>query len=262
MPKATRVLLLLGVSLGVFTVAVVAFLFLFGRQAFFAIETWQEARKIPIMKSTPRDLTDLAVADSKGQQLSFDGAEFEIPWSVDRNRSHVIGNGAVIALDSGNAISLFVGPPDGFAQNLLSENKIQPDFLTRLYGDGVLRSDYTLMSAIYRTTPADITPFTPANRAAGLASVLLIKAVEPPTTDWAIYNIRSKDFRGFQLGEPSRRPKEMCLQLYGQDVEFEFALGQKVSGPTPAITQADLNRIIQTVHKAPQARPTLIVSAD
>jgi hypothetical protein len=102
--------------------------------------------------------------------------------------------------------------------------------------------------------------FTPANRAAGLSSVILIKAVMPPTTDWAIYNIRSHDFTGFQLGDPVRRPKKMCVELYGNEVHFEINIEQNASLPGPGITQAEMNRIIQTAHKAPYAQSKITVS--
>jgi hypothetical protein len=51
----------------------------------------------------------------------------------------------------------------------------------------------------------------------------------------------------------------MCLQLYADDVEFEINLEQIKTGPSPAITQADLNRIIQTAHKAATAQGILAV---
>jgi hypothetical protein len=58
---------------------------------------------------------------------------------------------------------------------------------------------------------------------------------------------------------PRRRPVKMCLQLYADDVEFEINLEQNKTGPSPAITQADLNRIIQTAHKAATAQGILAV---
>jgi len=133
----------------------------------------------------------------------------------------------------------------------MSKNQaLDPRLFTAIYGSEVLSSDYALHKAIFETTPSQITLFTPANRAAGLSSVILIKAIMPPTTDWAIYNVRSNDFKGFQLGDPVRRPKKMCLELYADDVEFEINISQNTSGPTPGITQAEINRIIQTAHKA------------
>ena len=126
-----------------------------------------------------------------------------------------------------------------------------PELFKAMYGPEVLRSDYTLYKAIFETTPSQINLFTPANRAAGLSSVLIIKAIMPPTTDWAIYKIQSQDFKGFQLGDPVRRPKKMCLELYTDDAHFEINIQQNTTLPGSGITQAELNRIIQTFRKVP-----------
>ena len=50
-----------------------------------------------------------------------------------------------------------------------------------------------------------------------------------------------------------RRPKKMCLELYGDDVHFEINIEQSTTSPGPGITQPELNRIIQTARKAPRA---------
>jgi len=143
----------------------------------------------------------------------------------------------------------------------MTERKtVDPELFKAMYGPEVLRSDYTLHKAIFETTPNQITLLTPANRAAGLSSIIIIKAIMPPTTDWAIYNIRSKNLKGFQLGAPERRPKKMCLELYGEDVHLEFDIEQNTSSPGPGITQAELNRIIQTVRKVPRTDAKFTVS--
>ena len=127
-----------------------------------------------------------------------------------------------------------------------------PELFKAMYGPEVLRSDYALHKAIFETTPSEINLFTPANRAAGLGSVILIKAIMPPTTDWAIYKIQSQNFKGFQLGDPIRRPKKMCLELYAEDAHFEINIEQNTTSPGSDITQAELNRIIQSVRKVPR----------
>jgi hypothetical protein len=143
----------------------------------------------------------------------------------------------------------------------MSQKQIgSPELFTRLYGPDVLSSDYALKKAIFQTTPSDITLLTSSGRAAGLSSVLIIKAIMPPTTDWAIYNIQTTGMRGFQLGDPIRRPKKMSLELYGDDVEIEVNIRQSASGPTPAITQSEINRIVQSVHTIKNPQPILTVN--
>ena len=80
----------------------------------------------------------------------------------------------------------------------MSQKQIgSPELFTRLYGPDVLNSDYALKKAIFQTTPSDILLLTPSSRAAGLSSVLIIKAIMPPTTNWAIYNVQTTGMRGF-----------------------------------------------------------------
>jgi hypothetical protein len=88
----------------------------------------------------------------------------------------------------------------------------------------------------------------------------MIKAIMPPTTDWAIYSIHSKSVKGFQLGDPVRRPKKMCLELYTEDAGFEINIEQDTSAPGQGITQKELNRIIQTAHKTAQTQAVLTVN--
>jgi len=234
-----------------FVIACVVYLWYFGVQTFCSWQTRRIGREIPIVKSVPVELQDLTVSKVKGEKLSFMGAEFEVPWNdVDEEKSRIVGNWVLINFRSGNSIILCVSQPGDFITSISKNAAIDPKLFAGIYGPEVLHSDYALTKAIFETTPSQVTLFTPTNRAAGLSSIILIKAIMPPTTDWAIYNIRSNDLKGFQLGDPVRRPKKMCLELYADDVEFEINISQNTSGPTPGITQAELNRIIQTAHKA------------
>jgi hypothetical protein len=246
--------------IGAFVVTCAVYIWFFGPQTFFALQTRKIGRQIPIVKSTPVELEDLSVAQAKGEKLSFLEASFEVPWDdVVEEKTRIVGNCSLIRFHSGNSVVLCVGQPNEFMNDMFRDKNAEPGLFTRTYGKDVLRSDYTLMKAIYETTPSNINLFTPSSRAAGLASVMVIKALAPPTTDWAIYNVRSKDFWGFQLGNPARQPAKMCLQLYSDDIEFEISLEQEKNGPRPPISQADLNRIIQSAHKADHAQPNLKV---
>jgi hypothetical protein len=257
MSKRTRIFL----SLGIVVIVGGVYLWLFGVQTYFALFSRRIGQKVPIAKSAPVELRNLDVSQGKGEKLSFKGIEFEVPWNdVDEAKSRVAGGWALIFFRSGNSIILCVTPPRDFMNVMFRDKITRPELFTGLYGPGVLQSDYTLKKAIFETTPSQINLLTPANRASGLSMVLIMKAVMPPTTDWAIYNTHSKKFKGFQLGDPIRRPKRMSVELYGDDVEIEFTIDQVPSGPAPAITQAEINRIIQSAHTTSNAQPTLTVN--
>jgi hypothetical protein len=247
--------------LGAFAVVAGAYLWFLGVQTFFALYARRMGRQIPIVASVPGELPDSTVSKLHGEKVSFLGAEFEVPWNdVDREKTRIVGNWALIVFRSGTSVLLCVGPPDGFITSMLKSKTPDPKLFSAVYGPEVLRSDYDLHRAIFETTPSQISLLTPANRAAGLSSVMIIKAIMPPTTDWAIYNIRSKTFKGFQLGNPVRRPKKMSLELYADDVEFEINIEQITTGPGPGITQSEINRIIQTAHKAAEVQSILRVN--
>ena len=245
-------------ALAILVVAGAIYLWFFGAQTFFALQSRKMGRQVPIVNSFPASLPDLSVSQAPGQLVSFKGVEFEVPWDdVDKIKSRIAGGWALIVFQSGNSIILCVNKPNGFMTDLFRDKIGSPELFTRLYGADVLHSDYTLKKAIFETTPSDITLATPSGRAAGLSSVLVMKAIMPPTTDWAIYNIQTAGLRGFQLGDPRRRPKRMSLELDGDDVEVEINIEQTESSSVPAITQSELNRIIQSVRATKNAQQIL-----
>jgi hypothetical protein len=64
-----------------------------------------------------------------------------------------------------------------FISNRFRNKEAKPELFVRTYVEEVLQSDYSLMKAIFETSPRSITLFTPAHKAAGLASVMVIKAL-------------------------------------------------------------------------------------
>jgi hypothetical protein len=256
MSKSKRIKIALSIAI----IVAGTYLWFFGVQTFFVIESRKMGREIPIVKSVPIQLRDLSVSSAQGEKLSFKGVEFEVPWDdVDENKSRIIGSWALISFRSGSSIILCATQPKDFMSDLFRNKIASPELFTQLYGPDVLNSDYALKKAIFETTPSDISLLTPSGRSAGLNSVLIMKAIMPPTTDWAIYNIQSNVLKGFQLGDPERRPKKMSLELFTNDVEFEVNIEQPVSGSTHAITQSEINRIIQSAHTIANAQPILTV---
>jgi hypothetical protein len=261
MSKWARRLLWGVASLGGIVTVLVIYAWFFGTQTFFALQTRYMARRMPIVESVPIELEDLTVSTAKRRKLSFQGAEFEVPWNdIDEQKTRIVGKWAVIYFQSGRSIILCVGTSDMFLKGLSKDKTPDPAVFARIYGPQVLKSDYALYDALYKTTPSQITLTTPSNRAAGLGVSLMVKAIMPPTTDWAIFRVQSNGAKGFQLGNPARRPKKMCLELFTEDAEYEINISQDGAGVTPPITQAELNRIIQTVHKTADAQSTLTVN--
>jgi hypothetical protein len=241
------------ISFGIVIVACVTYLWLFGTQTFVVLEAHSAARKLPFVKLTPIELTDLSVSQAPGMKLSYFGYEFEIPWTdIDKEKTKVIGgNKAIFVFRSGNALSVWSGPPHEFMNCLLEQGKIDRETFRKVYGNEVLRSDYNFMRLILETTPDKITLLSTKKTAVSQGLLLTVKAISVPgDPNSGIFAVQGKEFKGFQYGRPQSPPKHLSVELFPEDGHLDLLFGQKENGPT-VISQADINRVVQTIHKVP-----------
>jgi hypothetical protein len=97
--------------IGAVGVAIFACAWFFGLQTLFALETWHVGHKVPILNSVPVTLEDLSISNAPGKKLSFQGAEFEVPWNdVDEAKTRIVRNWLLIYFRSGRSILLCVTP--------------------------------------------------------------------------------------------------------------------------------------------------------
>src|SRR6267154_2814976 len=173
-PMSTRARILIG--LFVVVLVCVAYLWFFGFQTLIALEARYLTRKAPVVRVAPAQLSDFSISRSPGRKLSYFGYEFEVPWNdVDEAKSGLIpdSNKAMIVFQSGNSLSVWHGSPRAFVNSVLSNDKIDPNILRRMYGDEALQSDYALYRTILETTPDKITPFMSQKDAASQAILLI-----------------------------------------------------------------------------------------
>jgi hypothetical protein len=186
-------------------------------------------------------------------KLSYFGYEFEIPWTdIDEGKTKIIGgNKVIIVFRSGNVLSVWSGPPHEFMNGLLEQGKIDREAFRKLYGNEALQSDYNFMRLILETTPDKITLFSPRETAVSQGVLLIVKAIcVPGDPNSGIFAVQGKAFKGFQYGRPQSPPKHLSVELFPEDGHLDLLFGQKKNGPT-VISQADINRIVQTIHKVP-----------
>jgi hypothetical protein len=81
--------------------------------------------------------------------------------------------------------------------------------------------------------------------------LLMGKAIcVPGDPNSGIFVVQGKEFKGFQYGRPQNPPKQLSIELFPADGHLDLIFGQKKNEPT-VISQADINRIVQTIHKVP-----------
>ena len=225
----------------------------FGVASLFVLETRYVAWKFPLVKKTPMELTDLSISQALGRKLSYLGYEFEVPWDIDQEKTKQTGKMELITFRSGNALLFSRAAPKEFIQTFLSTAKTDPDKVRKLWGEAALESDYSLHRLILEATPDQITFLTPREDAARNAMLLVMKGIMMPQGgESGIFRVRTSKFQGFQYGDPQACPKSLNVEIFADDGGLYFVFAQKSEGHAPAITQAEINRVVQTVRKIPE----------
>jgi len=249
MPRWARITITLA---AVFVTCLVYAIF-FGAQTISMLEVRHMASKAPVIDRVPVPLQDLSVSQATGTKLSYFGYSLEILWNdVDPTRGKIWTNRVVVAFKSGNAMMLTSVPGNDFVNGIATSLHVTPEKLREGFGDQV-RSDYAFKTLILNVTPKWITFRRTWRQCTSISMLLMFKAVMLPSQDIDLFSFQTKDFKGFQFGDPKRRPPRIAVELYSDQGELEFYFFQTQGGKAPAISQADLNRIIHTIHKEPSS---------
>jgi len=240
-------------GLGIAIIVCSTYLWLFGVQSYFALGARYMARKMPVLKMVPVAPPDSSISKAPGSKLSYFGYEFEVPWDdIDEAKSRIVGDIAIITFRSGNVLSVWNGSPHSFINTVVSSGKLEPDTFRQLYGDKAMESDYALLRIMLETTPDKITPFVSKKQAVSCATLLLMKGFAAARGESGIFAVTAGEFEGFQFGRPQNLPIGYDVELFSDSGSLDFVFGQKVNGPT-LISQPDINRILNTIHKVPAA---------
>jgi len=249
MAKRKRILLAL---VGLVVVAG-AYTWFFGAATMFALEARYAGWKMPVVNKTPVELTDTSVSKEPGQMFTYSGYQFELPWPVEVGKTKQVSpTSVVIAFRSGNALWFSKVPPKEFVGEFLALSKGDSSGLRQLYGDEALRSDYSLINLVLGTTPQEIGVFSNRRQAAGGPMLLAIKGIMIPSGgETGIFRVRTGKFQGFQYGDPKSRPRTIDIEVFADDGGLAFLFAQREKGPVSAITQGEINRVLQSVRKTP-----------
>lgn len=201
-------------------------------------------------------------------KLSYVGYEFEIPWTdLDESQTRLFPTDnpatAVLVFRSGLHMIVSTGParvlPDGFAR----EWKTSPQALETLFGRGAAQSDYRFHENLYRFTPDKMhrwALFPSVHYREQMLLTLKTVVLSGLSADTGIFNIQNQSYRGFQLGDPQAHPRRLAVQLYSDDGTIELTFAGKDGWGPVAVTQPELNRIVQSLRKVSQDRAARQIS--
>jgi hypothetical protein len=247
MSKWTRIL----VGLGIVVILCVLYMWFFGVQTIYVWETRRSASKNPIYWIRPVELLDLSISKGPSRKISYLGYEFEIPWNdVDEAKTSVHGTKiATVGFHSGNVITIWNKPVGDFVNMMVDDARIDRNDLAQLIGNNAIQSDYAFERAVLQFTPNDVSIFTSKKKAIQHGTLVMMKLFFLPTgSETGVYSIRTKEFMGFQYGRPLNPFGHLSVELYGTDAHVQIIFSQKTNGAV-AISQADINRVVQTLHK-------------
>jgi hypothetical protein len=220
------------------------------------LEAWYFGRRIPGLARKPVPVRDTTVTQSPGTKLAFCSCEFDLPWTdVDSTKTKVGPNTTILYFGSGLITVVKCEPPREFVDGVVSSTKVNPEYFR-----GV--SDYQLTRLILETTPSAVSLRTPRAQARAM-SMLVMKAIATPRSDSGMFSIHTDEFDGFQYEDPEARPDRVLVSLFAADRGLEFQFFLKYNGGSTHVTQAEINRIVRTVHKVgPYSPPKQATTRD
>jgi hypothetical protein len=156
---------------------------------------------------------------------------------------------------SGLNLIVSSGPARVFPNGFAREWRVSPQSLESVFGQGALESDYGFRQKLYQFTPDKMHVWALSPRVHYREQFLLrLKAIALSgfSADTGIFNIRNQNWYGFQLGDPHAHPRNVNVHLFADDGSIELTFAVSDSQNTAAVTQPEINRIVQSLRKAPQ----------
>jgi hypothetical protein len=230
-----RILIALAVALAV--------LFVCGNWVLPAAISFYVVKKAPAAASiVPTDLRERSISNAPVSKLAYFGYEFEVPWrDVDPSKSEIVEDkpdARMVCISFRSGLKLFVAVT-------LTEGTF----------------NYPLLKRTYEATPAQVRYFELLPKTSNEQTVELLQLKSAflgelgdartgsNAAESGIFNLQSERFRGFQFGSPRVRPDVIELRLYDDKYRVLIKLLQGTSESVEGVTQPEINRIVQSLHR-------------
>ncbi len=107
------------------------------------------------------------------------------------------------------------------------------------------------MKRVLEFSPDKMHPWAFSTVVASREQVLLLtKSIVPSRpAETGIFYVDNGSYKGFQQGNPQARRDSLLLSLYSENGSIEIFLVQKTYTNPAGVTQPEINRIVQTLHR-------------
>ena len=223
------------ITIGIIVVVLIAFVdFMVPDALFFYLKKTAPASAYAV----PTDLQDVSVSQAPGTKMRYFGYEFEVPWSdveeAERKPFATKNSGwesACVSFRSGLKLFIVADPPDEAS------------------------SDYALAKLLYEFSPSKMHIWPPSPRTQYRQLMLfmgksqILSHIPSRPAESGIFNVRSRNYRGFQMGNPQVRPDWLRLDIYSSDGRFEITFMQGGYEEPVGVTQCEINRTVESLHR-------------
>jgi hypothetical protein len=224
--------------------------------------SYYTARKAPpVARIVPTDLSDISVSAAPGKRLSYFGYEFEIPWS-DLDESQIglypkdkpDKSRVDLRFHSGLRLLVTAFPPRVWVNELATSFKVPPERIESSFGG----SDYHIAKTFCDFTPDKMNHWSTSQQVHFQEGFLLVvkSMALSKSAETGIFNVQNQNFKGFQQGNPQVRQDAIEVHLFSDDGSVEFVFLQKEYRNSAGVTQPEINRIVQSLHRVPQEGTT------
>lgn len=225
--------------------------YFWGFQTFIYFEMLHLAAQHPIVRVTPQSPLVESANSAPGTKLAYSQVAFEVPWSgLDAQGQKVINNIAVFPFRSGQVVTVFTsgaGREGGLLSALNKQYAALGLSTQQLFGAEATKSNYAFQNAILALTPAALRPWTSRQDATRISILLTIKGISTSGGETGIFRVASSDWKGFQFGDPSKKPRRIVLELYDSNDRYLGIIFSTRNNPAATITQADVNRVVRSL---------------
>lgn len=226
-----------------------------------ALSFYAAQKAPPVASIVPTDLKDKSISQAPGKKLSYFGYEFEVPWNdLDETQAKLYPKDKPektkvdLHFRSGLRLVVSAARPRERVNELPKDFKASPQDLESVFGHETMKSDYNFVKTLYEFSPDKMNHWAGLRRGPNKDEFLLtIKSLALPTAaETGIFNIQNRSYKGFQEGNPQVRQDGIAVHLFSDEGSIEFIFFQEYYHNFAGVTQPEINRIVQSLRKAPQ----------
>ena len=202
-------------------------------------------------------MKDQTVSQASGSRLSYFGYEFEVPWNdLDEAQTKLYPKDkptrVVLVFRSGLRLMITSLPSRELINGISGQLKTSPNDMEAIFGHEAMMSDYNFVKTLYEFTPDTMHHWSASSRIFSREAVLLIlKSLAPAKcAETGIFNVQNQTLKGFQQGNAETRENGVVVDLYSDEGGLELIFAERNYKASARVTQPEINRIIQSLHKA------------